>query len=208
METALDNADLAALAGIMLMGALVPGVSVFTVAARSLAFGFQHGLATAAGIVAGDLLFILIAIYGLSILAAWAGGYFYLFQYVGGAYLIGLGLMLWWSTPAIADLRLRQGASPAASFLVGLAVTLADQKAILFYLAFLPAFVDLSALSVGDTAAVLGIATVAVGAPKIMYALVAARAVRVMESLNATRVINRLAGTAMVVIGIYLVVTA
>lgn len=208
METALDNADLAALAGIMLMGALVPGVSVFTVAARSLAFGLQHGLATAAGIVAGDLLFILIAIYGLSILAAWAGGYFYLFQYVGGAYLFGLGLMLWWSTPAIADLRLRQGASPAASFLVGLAVTLADQKAILFYLAFLPAFVDLPALTVGDTAAVLSIATVAVGAPKIMYALVAARAVRVMESLNATRVINRLAGTAMVVIGIYLVASA
>ena len=51
-------------------------------------------------------------------------------------------------------------------FLTGLLVTLGDQKAILFYLGFFPAFVNLAALSLADTSLILAVATVAVGGPK------------------------------------------
>lgn len=208
MESTLTIANVMALGGVMLIGAMVPSVSVLTVSARALSLGFPHGVATAMGIVAGDLLFILIAIYGLSILTEWLGDYFFLFRYLGGAYLIGLGLMLWRSKPVAIDRPRRDRGSLSASFLVGLAVTLADQKAVLFYLAFFPAFLDLAALTGADTATILVVATVAVGAPKLMYAYAAGGALLVLENAKATRIINIVAGAAMIGVGIYLVARA
>lgn len=55
-------------------------------------------------------------------------------------------------------------------------VTLADQKAVLFYLGFLPAFVDLSQRNLVDTAVVIAITVLAVGGVKLGYAALADRA--------------------------------
>lgn len=52
------------------MARAVPSLSVVTVSARSAALGFAHGVLASARIVVGDIVFILIAIYGLSALAA------------------------------------------------------------------------------------------------------------------------------------------
>lgn len=73
MESGLTPANLAALAGVLVVGASVPSLSVLTVSARSAALGFSHGALTSAGIVVGDMIFILIAIYGLSVLASLLG---------------------------------------------------------------------------------------------------------------------------------------
>ena len=49
--------------------AAIPSLSVFTVIARSISSGFTHGLMTAIGIVIGDIIFILVAIYSLAAIA-------------------------------------------------------------------------------------------------------------------------------------------
>jgi len=54
---------------IMLLLAIIPSVSVLTVTSRSITSGFTHGVFTTLGIVAGDIIYILIAILGLSFLA-------------------------------------------------------------------------------------------------------------------------------------------
>ena len=54
----------------MVLLAALPSTSVLTVVARSLSAGFWHGSVTALGIVAGDIVFILFAVYGLAVLAA------------------------------------------------------------------------------------------------------------------------------------------
>ena len=53
----------------MIVLAIIPSISVLAVSARAAAFGFTHGMFTALGIVAGDIIFILIAVYGLALLA-------------------------------------------------------------------------------------------------------------------------------------------
>ncbi|MFP5349188.1 MAG: LysE family translocator [Gammaproteobacteria bacterium] len=202
METSLTPTNIAALAGIMVLGASVPSVSVLAVSARSAALGFAHGALTSAGIVVGDMIFILIAIYGLSVLATLLGDQFVLIQYLGGAYLIGLGIVLWASKPKAE--KAKQSSAMSSSFLTGLLVTLGDQKAILFYLGFLPAFVNLSALSLTDTGIILVIATCAVGGPKLMYAFLGQRAGRLFKGSKAARAINVFAGSVMVGVGVYL----
>lgn len=204
MDSSLTPANLAALAGVLVVGASVPSLSVLTVAARSAALGFRHGALASVEIVVGDLVFILIAIYGLTALAAVMGSHFVLIKYLGGAYLIWLGFVLWRSRPKADDESGKRGAS--SSFMTGLLTTLGDQKAILFYLGFFPAFIELSALSLADTGIILAVAMVAVGAPKLFYALLAERAGRTFRNSTAVSAINVIAGLVMMTVGAFLIV--
>ena len=143
--------DALALSVAMLVLAAMPSVSVLAVVSRSVALDVRHGIATALGIVAGDVVFIAMAIVGMTVLAAWAESLFAAIQLLGGVYLIWLGLTLWRGRPASAEApEMAEGNSLGASFMVGLLITLADQKAVLFYLGFFPAFVDLATISVPE----------------------------------------------------------
>ncbi len=96
------------------------------------------------GIVVADILFILIAVYGLALIAGMMGEQFRLIQYIGAAYLIWLGISLWRADAKARAAETCDSRPGLSSFLTGLLITLGDQKAILFYLGFFPAFIDLS----------------------------------------------------------------
>ena len=188
----------------MIVLAIIPSVSVLAVSARAAAFGFSHGLFTALGIVAGDIIFILVAVYGLVFVAEAMGEQFRLIKYIGGAYLIWLGISLW-----RADVRARKRekvrqSSWGASFLTGLLITLGDQKAILFYLGFFPAFIDLSRMTPVDTLLIILIATVGVGGAKLVYAWLADRASLIFDNSNAVRGLNIFAACVMILVGVAL----
>jgi threonine/homoserine/homoserine lactone efflux protein len=208
MESSLTLTNIAALAGIMVLGALVPSVSVLAVSARSAALGFFHGVLTSFWIVVGDFVFILIAIYGSSVFAELMGNHFALIKYLGGAYLIWSGTVLWRSKPKADGVEESSNISMLSSFMTGLLITLADQKAILFYLGFFPAFIDFSALSLADTSVILVIATVAVGTPKLLYAFMAERSGLILRNTKAIRAINIAAGSVMVGVGVFIVAKA
>ncbi len=195
---------MAALAAAMVVLASVPSVSVLAVTARSAAGGFGHGAAATAGIVLGDLVFLLIALLGLSVLATAMGDWFSLVKYVGGAYLVWFGFRLLRARPA-PDAGARPGrtSSLGASFLTGLLITLADQKAIFFYLGFLPVFVDLASAKALDIAVIAGITVLSVGSVKLVYAYLAHRAGRLIGH-RLGRGINVAAGGAMIGVGVYL----
>ena len=207
MDSTLTWTSLGALFGAMVVLAAVPSVSVFAVVARSAALGFLHGLYTTLGIVAGDIVFILVAIFGLSMVAEVASGWIAVIRYAGAVYLVVLGVMLWRAEPGTPKEGVIQGSSPWASFLAGLFITLGDQKAILFYLGFFPAFVDLAALRLVDGLLVVVTAIVSLLGVKLVYAFLAAR-VGVRLGAGAGRWLNRLAATMLVGVGVMLVVGA
>lgn len=193
--------DAAALFAAMALLAAIPSVSVMAVAASSASSGFSHGLATTAGVVLGDVIFILLAIFGLVFLVEVLGEWFVVVKYAAGIYLIWLALKMW---RAGSGLHAREGSGTASlqsSFLTGLLITLADQKAVFFYLAFLPAFLDLSALSLPEVALVLAITLLAVGGAKLCYACASARAGAFLNE-RASRGMNILAAAVMVLAGI------
>ena len=156
---------------------------------------------TALGIVVADIIFILVAVYGLVFIAEALGDRFTLVKYIGGAYLIWLGISMW-----RAEARTRQrgevgDSSPASSFLAGFLLTFGDQKAILFYLGFFPAFVDLRQLTPMDTLLIILIATLGVGGPKLLYAWLADRASLIFDNRRAVRGLNLFAAVVMVLVG-------
>ena len=103
-------------------------------------------------------------------------------KYLGAAYLLWMGISLLRAKPGELKAEKSDSASLSSSFFSGLLFTLADQKAILFYLGFLPAFINLSSLTLADTAVILSITLVAVGGVKVAYAFMADSASLVIHS--------------------------
>ncbi len=205
LSTTLTPANLAALFGAMVVLAATPSLSVLAVSARSASLGFAHGVYTTLGIVAGDLVFILAAVLGLGFLAEHAAGFIVFIRHAGALYLVVLGVLLWRSAPpAATGDGPRPDASWRSSFLLGLGITLGDQKAVLFYLGFLPAFADLDKLTALDVVLLGGAATTALLAAKLAYAWAAARTGR-QAGLLSGRWMNRVAGGVLVAVGVSLV---
>jgi len=159
------------------------------------------------GIVTGDIIFILIAILGLSFLSKTMGSLFVVIKYLGGAYLIWLGISLFRSKAQETKTEQTVKSSLLSSFVTGLAITLGDQKATLFYLGFLPAFINISKISYLDTITVILVATLAVGGVKLMYALMADK-LSAIASAKTKNKINLVAGGVMIAVGIFVIAKA
>ena len=140
-----------AIALFFVMGALaaIPSSSVLLVVTQSTAIGLRNGVATAAGVVAGDLFLMTIAILGMTTLAQQMGAFFVVIKYLAAAYLIWFGIGLIRNcrhranqARSAAGFKRPKGSLPV-SFLSGLFLTLGDIKALFFYASLLPAFVNM-----------------------------------------------------------------
>lgn len=156
----------------MLLLAALPSLSVLTVVTRSASLGLWHGFLTTVGIVLGDCLWILLALVGLEQVAQ-LESWLPLVRALSASYLIALGVQLWRSRDRRqSQLSLRQTSQPA-SFLAGFLLTLADQKALLFYLGFFPTFLNLERITTSEIAGVMAIAVGTIGGIKLAYAWLA-----------------------------------
>jgi threonine/homoserine/homoserine lactone efflux protein len=194
---------IAALFSVMVAGALVPGVGVLTVLARTAAAGVSHGIAVTLGIALGDILYIVIALFGLSFLAEALGDGFVLIKYLGAIYLVWLGITVWRSGSKTTEIQKATESSLQSSFFAGLVITMADQKAILFYFGLLPAFLDMSVITYIDVGIIVVLAIIAIST-KLIYVLMADRAGRFLRSTGVVRRINVVAGAILIAVGLYI----
>jgi threonine/homoserine/homoserine lactone efflux protein len=196
------------LAAAMFLLAITPGPGVFATVSKALASGFRHAVPVVAGIVVGDLVFLLFAIYGLAVIAETFSLMFTAVKYFGGVYLIWLGIRLWRSTPASLEIAESISQSKRFSFFGGLSITLGNPKVILFYLGFLPTFLDLQSLTNLDIAVVAFVVSVVLGAVMLLYAFMASRARELLKSERAQNRMNRTAGSVMIGTGAVLLTRA
>lgn len=194
---------------LMLVLAAIPSASVVLVITRSATLGVRNGVAVAAGIVIGDLIFVSLAILGMSLLAETMGAFFALFRYLGGIYLVWLGIGLLRAKGEVAlsfvDSR---GSTLLTSLGSGLFLTLGDVKAILFYASLFPTFVDMANLTVTGVAAIVSITILTVGGVKLAYAFAGHRIVSRLQTRQAQKYTRLTAGGLMVGAGTYLVAKA
>lgn len=186
--------------------AFVPSASVGLVVARSSTAGFVNGAAVAAGIVVVDLVFVFLAVLGMTALATAMGGWFLMLKYLAAAYLIWFGISLLRSKLSLPMQVSEHSVSTlSASFLSGLILTLGDIKAIVFYASLFPAFVDLTTIKSLDIVIIVLLTFVAVGGVKLGYAYFARRAVVFLRRFKAERVARMTAGGLMVGAGLSLI---
>ncbi len=154
-----------------LLFGLAPGPGVMAITATSLRADWRCGMVLSAGILTGDLIYLLLALQGLAALAQSLGTVFGWIRFLGAGYLIYLGSQLLFRPQSRS-----QTESPSQgrnTFLSGLLISLGNPKVILFYLGFLPMFWDLSRMTGLETAAVVGLTLGVLSLIFLGYALAA-----------------------------------
>ena len=196
--------------GIMVVLAVMPSTSVALVVTRSATLGVGNGFAVAVGIILGDLVFIMLAILGLSVVAETMGGLFMVIKYLGALYLLWLGFSLFKARnkTTITVNSTREKGNLVTSFLAGFILTLGDVKAIVFYVSLFPVFIDLSALQVTEVLIIIFVTVVSVGGVKALYALSATKVANYARELKFENTARKTAGGLMVGAGTYLIVKA
>ena len=135
----------------------VPGPAVLYVVARSIHQGRRAGLASVLGIHVGTLVHIAAATAGLSALLVSSSIAFTAVKIAGAVYLIALGLWTLFSRRPEAEVALGGEQNLRRAFAQGIVVNVLNPKTALFFLAFLPQFVDADTSHPAVQIAVLGI---------------------------------------------------
>jgi threonine/homoserine/homoserine lactone efflux protein len=197
-----DPGTLAVFALASLALAVVPGPAVLYIVAQSIHGGRRAGVVSSLGISTGGLFHVLAAVVGLSAVLAASAEAFTVVKLLGAAYLIWLGIR----TLLSSDDRIAgRGAEPTLSrtYRRGVVVNILNPKTALFFLAFLPQFVDPDGSTRGQLA-VLGLMFVAIAlTTDLVWALVAGTAGAVLRrSRTFLRLQRYVSGTIFVGLGV------
>jgi threonine/homoserine/homoserine lactone efflux protein len=122
--------------------AVVPGPAVLYIVARSIDQGRLAGLVSALGICTGSLVHVVAATIGLSSLLASSATAFTVVKYAGAAYLIFLGIRRLMMREQLENDVMRAPRSRRRLFADGVVVNVLNPKTALFFVAFLPQFVE------------------------------------------------------------------
>lgn len=121
----------------------VPGPTVMLVVSYALGRGRATGWATVPGVTLGDFTAMTASLLGAGAVLAASATLFTVMKVAGALYLIWLGVKLWRAEPQLGDLDQASGAQTQASmFWNSYAVTALNPKGIIFFVAFVPQFVD------------------------------------------------------------------
>ena len=157
---------------------VIPGPSVMYVVARSVAHGRRAGLVSVAGIHAGTLIHIAAAVFGLAAILAASATLFAIVKAAGAAYLLFLGVRALTSRRDAEREVVGRPVGERRLFWDGFVVNLLNPKSAVFFLAFLPQFVDRqAALPVWAQSLALGMILLCMGlVSDSLYALAASAA--------------------------------
>ena len=189
---------------------ITPGQDTLYIVGRSLAQGRRAGLLSALGISCGCAVHTCAAAFGLSAILATSAYAFTAIKLAGAAYLVYLGVRMWIERPAgetnAAEFK---PASAWGIFRDGLLTNVLNPKVALFFLAFLPQFVDPSADSKVLAFLFLGSLFIATGSLWCVVLVFAAAAIsrRVRTGASAATILRRATGTVFVGLGVKLAVT-
>jgi threonine/homoserine/homoserine lactone efflux protein len=186
-----DTSSLAVFVAAALALLLVPGPAVLYIVARSVEQGRSAGLVSVGGVHLGSLVHIAAAAVGLSSLLVSSAVAFSVVKYLGAAYLVYLGIRALVTRVETGDVEVRP--APLGRLLrQGAVVNVLNPKTALFFLAFLPQFVDPDAGYAAVQIAVFGLVFVALGlVTDGLYALLAGTAGQWLRASRAFAAVRR-----------------
>lgn len=198
-------ADYGAFCAAILLFLALPGPGTFALLTSTGKGGFRAGAAATVGVILGDQVLMWLAVAGVAALLAAHPAWFKAVQYLGAAYLgwVGLRLLLVRGGDAASPVRIQ----PHHYLRQALLITLLNPKAIIFYMAFFPLFIDPATHRGATTfvAMALTIATITA----LYCLLLCAFAQAVSRQLRARRsvamALQRVAGLFLVGFGLRLV---
>jgi threonine/homoserine/homoserine lactone efflux protein len=192
------------MAGLLLN--LTPGQDTMFILGRSLTGGLRAGVAAAVGISAGTVVHALAAALGLAALLATSARAFTVVKLLGAGYLIYLGLRLLLTPASGGATESASAGTTRSALLQGLVTNLLNPKVALFFLAFLPQFIDVSSPTKTAAFLLLGATFITTG---LLWCLVLACAAARLQAFfvrrpTARTLIDRTVGALFLGLGLRL----
>lgn len=194
-------------AGGLLILFLTPGPVWVALVARAASGGFHAAWPLALGVVVGDMLWPLLAIFGVGLLVELYADFLTVLRYGGAVILIWMGVrtIRKAGNPLVGDDRLKAGGM-WAGFVAGLMVIIGNPKAILFYMGVLPGFFDLKAINGWDIAVIVVISAIVPFLGNLLLGVFVGKARRFLSSPTAVWRTNIIAGSALILVGLVIAV--
>ena len=181
---------------------MIPGPTILLVCSYALSAGRRAGLWMVGGVALGDLVAMTASVLGLGALLLSSAELFTALRLIGAAYLLYLGWKLWTAPVgpvAAADAPQASGPKMAAH---AFAVTATNPKSIVFFVAFVPQFIDpampLAPQLTAMVATFVGLAALNAG----LYAVLADRMRARITRPSVMKVVNRVGGGALMAMGV------
>ena len=196
-----DPGTLAVFALASLALAVVPGPAVLYIVAQSIHGGRRAGVVSALGVASGGIVHVLAAVVGLSALLAASAEAFTVVKILGAVYLVWLGIRTFVSKDDRIGGRTAER-TLGRTYRQGVVVNVLNPKTALFFIAFLPQFVDPQSSTRGQLAVLGAIFVVIALTSDLVWALVAGTAGAVLRrSRTFLRVQRYVSGTIFVGLG-------
>jgi threonine/homoserine/homoserine lactone efflux protein len=192
-------------AGAMSLLWLTPGPVWVAITARALSGGFASAWPLAFGVTLGDLVWPLVAIFGLSVIVDQIAGIMVALRVIAVLFFLAMGYALIRNArrPIAGDSRLTQPGA-WAGFMAGVAAILGNPKAVLFYMGVLPGFFDLRHLTLPDIAVIAMISMIIPLAGNLALALAVGKARARLATPERLRRINLVSGGLLMAVGVAL----
>ncbi|MBX5046189.1 LysE family translocator [Rhizobium lentis] len=182
----------------------IPGPTILLVVSYALGHGRRTALATVSGVALGDFTAMTASLFGLGAVLATSAALFTVLKWIGGAYLIWLGIKLW-RAPVIggpvADNDNLPEEKSLKIFLHSYAVTALNPKSIVFFVAFVPQFLNPALPFFGQMAIMEATFLVLAILNAAAYAFLAHSARGLIRKASVQRAVNRTGGTLLIAAG-------
>ncbi len=183
---------------------LIPGPTILLVIGQSLGGGslgggLRNALPLAAGVALGDLVAMVLSLAGLGAILAASATLFTAVKWVGAAYLIWLGVQMW-RAPVTAEAA--PPLPPSRAFRQAFIVTALNPKGIVFFVAFVPQFIDARGGFVTQAAILVATFVTIAAINALSYAMLAGKLSGAVRRPSVRRLLNRAGGSVLVAAGL------
>ncbi len=188
---------------VVLVFALIPGPTVILVVGQAISYGKKSVLPLVAGVLLGDFVAMSVSLLGLGAILATSSTLFILLKWFGVAYLIYLGIKAWREEPNMNSVSL-EGSNISAMklFKSSFLVTALNPKDIVFFVAFLPQFVNPESVVLPQLLILMFTFLAIVSITITSFAMFAGVVRHRIQSYAARKRLNRVGGSALIGAGL------
>jgi len=184
-----------------------PGPGTLAALSISTTRGLRSGLILSAGEAVGDITYLTLAILSLGYLAQILEPAMIVVRWLGAGYLIYLGI----SQFRLASLNINSNTLSSKNlirlFFMGFLIGGTNPKVILFYLSFIPLFIDLSNIDLTTGLQIASTIYVSVFASLVVVCIAGNQIKSWINKPRSIKILNRITGTMMIFVGLLLVVS-
>lgn len=201
----MDLATLLSLAGAAFIFGISPGPGTLAALSVSTTQGLRSGLILGAGEAVGDVVYLTMAILSLGYLSIYLEPVMIFVRWIGAGYLIYLGIMQFRQSKLELETT-KQISNRIKLFLMGFLIGGTNPKVVLFYLSFIPLFLDLSNINLTTGLQIIFTVYFSVFASLIVVCVAGNQIKTWISKPSSLKILNRITGIIMIIVGILLVI--